>query len=703
MLRKLADAGAARPRRVCALAVLLLVITGIAGSAAPGALKAHNDFSDPGSQAAAARTEIERASGIEPAPGVLALVEAPPGSAAEREVAQRLRRDPAVAEVATYQTTHDRSLVSSDGQSTLVAASLRGGATPQDAVDRIERAFHGDDRVVLGGADVAVVQVNKQASADLGFAEVLVFPLLALLAFAFFRGVAVVLPVAIGILAVFSTFTVLLVVNQVMALSIFALNLVFGLGLGLAVDYSLFLVSRFREEIGMGAEIQDAVRTTMVTAGRTVLLSSLTVAAAGISLLVFPLRFLQSMGIGGAVVALVAAGLSLTLLPGLLVLLGGRVGRLTPGPMEQGRWYRLAHRILKHPGVVAALTATVLLAVATPSLGIRWSGVDASILPAGKSARALEDRVRSGFPLIDATPMVIAIDAPRAAAGQVALYARRVSSVAGVRVLGAPRYLGSSVWRLEAGAASPAVQEPAQRALMRVRALSASFPVLVGGDAAEFKDLQSAIGSSLAPALVILFVTTLMILWIMTGSVVLPVKALVMNVLTVGVATGALVWVFQDGRFEGLLSYTSQGGIESTDFLVLVVIAFALSTDYGVFLLTRIKEARDAGIGEREAIAVGLQRTGRIVSAAAILLAVAIGAFVTSKLIFLKELGLGAAIAVLVDAFVVRTLLVPSLMALLGRWNWWQPRLLDRLHRRFDLHPEVLSGEDRSDRTPTSV
>jgi uncharacterized membrane protein YdfJ with MMPL/SSD domain len=245
------------------------------------------------------------------------------------------------------------------------------------------------------------------------------------------------------------------------------------------------------------------------------------------------------------------------------------------------------------------------------------------------------------------------------------------------------RYDGEGIWRLEASTRGGAIDPSAQRVLDLVRSLPAPFRVVVGGEAAEFHDLQAAIRSSLPPALGILVVATLLILWIMTGSVVLPIKALAMTALTVGVATGMLVAVFQDGRLTGILSYRDQGGIESTDFLVLVAIAFALSTDYGVFLLTRIKEARDRGAGEREAVALGLQRSGRIVTAAAILLAVAIGAFVTSHLIFLKEIGVGAAVALLVDAFVVRALLVPSLMGLLGRWNWWQPAPLRRLHSRF--------------------
>jgi trehalose monomycolate/heme transporter len=689
MLNKFAEAGIRRPRRICLIALLLLIVTGGIGAAAPGVLKARNDFADPRSEAATARTQLEHAANVEPVPGVLALVEAPPVSAAAGDVARTLERERAVARVVTYAKIRDRRLVSRDGNSTLIAASLRADAQPQEAVDHIERAFKGNDRVLLGGSDVALQQVNKQSSEDLGFAEVLVFPLVALLAFLFFRGIAVLLPLGVAILAIFSAFTVLVAVNEVLSLSIFALNLVFGLGLGLAVDYSLFLVSRFREELGRGAEVADAVRTTMTTAGRTILLSSLTVAAAGVSLLVFPLRFLQSMGIGGAVVALLSAAVSLTVLPALFMLLGRRIGRYVPGPEHEGRWYRIAHAVMRRPGIVVAVAVVVLIVVAIPSLGVHWSGVDASILPTSKSARVVSDRMETDFPRVDASPMVLAIDAPLSAVRQVTAYAEAVDRIPGVTEVTRALYAGDGVWQLNASARASAIGQPAQQVLARVRGLAAPFRVAVGGETAEFVDMQSAIGSKLSTALIILIVTALLILWVMTGSVVLPVKALIMNVLTVGVATGVLVWVFQDGRLTGLLSYSSQGGIEPADFLVLVAIVFALSTDYGVFLLTRIKEAHDSGIENREAVAVGLQRTGKIVTAASVLLAVAIGAFVTSKLIFLKELGVGVAVAVLVDAFMVRTLLVPSLMALLGRWNWWQPRILHRLHGKLELHERV--------------
>jgi trehalose monomycolate/heme transporter len=257
--------------------------------------------------------------------------------------------------------------------------------------------------------------------------------------------------------------------------------------------------------------------------------------------------------------------------------------------------------------------------------------------------------------------------------------------VPGVTGVQRARYVGSDTWQVRLGAADDPISARAQRTIDRIRALPAPAPVLVGGAAVSFVDQKASIASALPVALSVLAVVTLAILWLMTGSVVLPVKALLMNALTVATATGLLVFVFQDGRLTSVFDYVSQRGIEQTDFLVLAAIVFALSTDYGVLLMTRIKEARDGGRDNREANAVGLEHTGRVVSATAILLAVAIGALATSQVIFLMEIGLGVLVAVLVDAFMVRSTLVPSLMALLGEWNWWSPRPLRRLHDRIGL------------------
>jgi uncharacterized membrane protein YdfJ with MMPL/SSD domain len=688
MLARITSPGAHHPRRTAVLALLLVLLAAVLGGPVASKLNARNAFEDPSSQSAQARTQIERATGIESSAGVIALVHAAPLSATVSAAAQTLRHDPAVASVTSYADTHAASLVPRDGRATLLAASLRSSAEPNAVVDRLTKDFAANRAVQLGGPDVSMRQTNLQATKDLSFAELLAFPLLALLALLIFRGVAAVLPLGVGVSSVLGSLVALRLINAGLPLSSFALNVVIGLGLGLSIDYSLILVSRFREELGTGAETTAAITATMATAGRTVIFSALTVAAAMASLIVFPLRFLQSIGIGGAVVALTAATTSLLLLPALFVLLGARLGAVKPAPVGHGFWHRLSSAVMRHPGIIATATIAVLLLASVPTLHTKWSGVDASVLPRSQSSRVVSDTIAHEFPGANSTPTVIALSAPSSAGPPLAAYARRLATIEDVTSVSTPRRLSANTWQLDVSTAGAPIGGAAQSALNEIRALRAPYPAAVGGQAAQFHDQQSSIAASLPLALAILALSTLLILWLMTGSVILPIKALAMNALTVGAALGLLVLVFQDGRFTGPLSYTSQGGIESTDFLVLAAIVFGLSTDYGVFLLTRIKEAHDRGLANHEAVAAGLQRTGRVVTAGAIMVAVALGAFATSHVVFIKELGLGTAAAVLIDAFVIRALLVPALMALLEDWNWWSPAPLRRLHARLNVGEE---------------
>lgn len=667
------------------LGAVLFTVVGVVGGPAPGSFNATNAFNDPGSQSTRAETQIKRATRAQPSADVIALVRASPTSSEVALVARTLSADPGVVSVAVPPPSGPSGLVSRDRRQVLVAATLRAAASETDVAKRLQSAFAGDHDVTLGGNAVANVQINDQATSDLAIAELFAFPLLALLCLLIFRGVAALLPLAIGGFSVLAAFAVLRAINTVLALSPFALNLVIGAGLGLGVDYSLFCVSRFREELGRGADVPEAVRRTMQTAGRTVLFSAVTVAAALACLTVFPQRFLVSMGLGGLVVALLAAASSVVFLPALFMLMGRRLGKVKPRPVGSGLWYRLAQAVMQHPGIVAAVTALALLALATPALGIRWSGIDASVLPTGKSARQVSDVIAHDFPGADSTPAILALRAPTGADATLRTYAARLGRIPGVYHVSGPRFLGSDTWEIEVDGHGTPITEQSQSIVRAIRAGPAPYPVSVGGATADLIDQHAATTRTLPVAIPLLIVLTITVLWLMTGSVVLPVKALLMNLLTTAATAGLLVLVFQDGNLTGLLGFTKPEGIEQTDFLVLVAIVFGLSTDYGVMLLTRIKEARDHGLTNADAVAVGLQRSGAIVTAAAILLAVALGAFMTSKLVFLKELGFGAAVAVLIDAFVVRALLVPALMRLLGSANWWSPRPLRRLHDRLGV------------------
>ena len=679
MLARLAHHVTTRPRAVLLAAVAFLALAGVFGGPVAGLLSTGDDFQDPGAQSIAATERLEATAGVEPAPAVIAVVR--PGGDVDA-VSRRLGGVGGVARVAT-----PTPLAGGEGVS--VAVFLAAGADQALVADRIEEAFTRDEDVLLGGGAFAQPAVGEQVSADLARAELLAFPILFLLSLFVFRGVvAALLPLAVGALTIMGTFLGLRVVNEATLLSIFALNLSIGLGLGLAIDYSLFVISRFREELAGGLTPPDAIRRTMATAGRTVVFSALTVAAALLALLVFPQRFLYSMGIAGALTALLAMIVSLTALPAVLVVLGHRIDALAPGRWQRQRvaaagsfWDRWARGVMRRPGPIAAVTAAVLIVVGLSATRIDFVGVDASVLPRDTEPRQVADALAGGA---DATsPITVALTAPRQAGDAVAGYAQRLQALPAAAGASEPRFLGQGTWQVDVVPSAAALDERSLELVEAVRGVPAPGQALVAGESARFVDQQVALADRLPLAAAILALTTLVLLFALTGSIVLPLKALLMNVLTLSAAFGLLVLVFQDGRFEDALGYVSQGGIESTQPLVLLAIAFGLSTDYAVFLLTRIKEEHDRGAGTEDAVAFGLARTGRIVTAAAVLFCVAIGAFATSEIIFIKQVGLGTAAAVLIDATIVRALLVPALMKLLGDWNWWAPRPLRRLHERF--------------------
>jgi uncharacterized membrane protein YdfJ with MMPL/SSD domain len=702
MLSGLARVVATHPRRLLAVAFVFFAAALAFGTPVTGLLSAGNadDFVDPNAESRIASAQLEDALGRTLSPAIIVLVRGsdPVRSAAGqrklRRVVTRLRADPAVARVASALKAPKRTpLIARDGRASYVAGYLRSDAGEGDAGERIAAALEDVGGVTVGGYAVAVPQVSDRVSEDLARAEMLAFPLLFLLSLLVFRGaVASLLPLFVGLLTIMGTFLGLRIVNEITLLSIFALNLTIGLGLGLAIDYSLFVLSRYREEMERFGPGREAIAETLRTAGRTVVFSSLTVAAAMLCLLVFPARFLYSMGAAGAITAMVACVVSLTALPALLMVLGHRVNALAPARLrhrevllQRGFFYRLSRLVMRRPGTIALVTSAVLIAAGLPFLRIEFTGVDASVLPSGTSAKVVDTALRTEFPPGPTSPLHVAVDAPASATTQMSAFARRLRQLDGAAAVDPPRYVGERTWLVDVTPNAPALDESSLQLVDAVRAAPAPGPVRTAGESARFVDQLEAFGGRLPLALVLLALTTLVILFAMTASVVLPLKALLMNVLGLSAAFGLLVLVFQDGRFESLLDYESQGALEVTQPLVLLAIAFGLSTDYGVFLLTRIKEARDAGATNDEAVAIGLQRTGRIVTAAALLLVIAIGSFATSSIIFVKEVGLGTAAAVLIDATIVRALLVPSLMKLLGERNWWSPAPLRRLHARLRL------------------
>jgi uncharacterized membrane protein YdfJ with MMPL/SSD domain len=702
MLTNLATVIHANGRRVLLVAVLAAAIAGAFGS---GVAKHMSPYGadDPATQSVQATNRFEAAAHRKIDPGVVAIVSAGDvhGAAARQrveQVARGLRAERDVASAVSFYDTRDPAMVSRDGRSTYVAASFKPRSDHQleDAAQRIEDRFAGARDVRLGGEQIANAQANTQVGKDLARAELLAFPFIFLLSLLFFRSlVASLLPPLIGGMAIVATFFALRIVTGFVDLSVFSLNFVTGLGLGLAIDYSLFMVSRYREEAATSGFGVETLRRTLQTAGRTILFSSLTVAAAVASLALFPQRFLYSMGIAGALVALVAATLALVVLPALLTVLGPRVNRYAPArlqraadrdarPAHSGAWYRLSRFVMRRPGRVAVLSAALLIALGIPFAGIKFTTVTANVLPHSASARQVDDALARDFPPNRTSPVEVVVGAP-AGSKQVSAVAAQIKRLPGVSAVARAQPAGASNALLAVAPAQRPLSGATKDLVRRIRAIHAPVYLGVAGQTAGFLDLEHSLGAHLPAVLAVIVAATLLVLFLFTGSVVLPVKAVVMNLLSLSAVLGILVLIFQDGRLEGLLSYTSQGALDATQPIFLAAVAFGLATDYGVFLLSRIKEARDGGVSDSEAVAVGLERTGRIVTAAAILFAVAIGAFATSQLVFIKELGLGTALAVLIDASIVRALLVPSLMALLGSWNWWAPRPLRRLHDRFGL------------------
>lgn len=696
MLERLARLADRRARRVLIFAAVFFVVAGALGAGVADRLDPFG-ADDPETESVVADERLERAGFRET--GVVVLVEgvdvrSPRGRERIEGISRELGRDPDVASVSSFLTTGSRDFLSRDGDSTYLALALAptDDHARHDAAERIAESLAGERGVQVGGPALAESQVNGQVEQDLRTAELLAFPLLLLLSLLFFRSlVAALLPLLVGGLAIVGTFLMLRVASELTSISIFALNVAIGLGLGLAIDYSLFVVSRYREEVARTGPGLEAMRRTLATAGRTVLFSSLTVAGALASLLVFPQRFLYSMGIAGFFVALIAAAIALTVLPAVLTLLGNRVNALAPGflarraerdarPAQEGFWYRLSQRVTRFPGRIAVAAAALLIALGIPFLGIQFTAVDAQVLPESASAHQVDDTLQTDFRPYRDTPVTLAVDGGADEAARIADAAARLPAAAAVT---SPREVGGGIYAVDVISTSPPLADASQELVRDLRALEGD--ALVTGTTAHYLDLQASLGDHLPILLAIVAAVTIGVLFVMTGSLILPLKQIVMNALGLSATFGILVLTFQDGRLEGLLGYTSQGGLEATQLLLLFATVFGLSTDYGVFLLSRIKEARDGGYSDSEAVALGLERTGRIVTAAALLFAVAFGAFVSSEIIVLKILGLGTAIAVLVDATIIRGLLVPSLMQLLGRWNWWAPEPLRRLHAQIGL------------------
>jgi RND superfamily putative drug exporter len=644
-------------------------------------------FTDPAAEGSRASERASDALGYDAEPGIVILargdVTAPPARAEVQRIARRLERNRDVANVVTpFDHDGGARLLARDRRSAAILVHLRetDEAQLEDVVKRVEPDVRSSTlRLEQGGFAVSFTDVNETVRADLVRAELIAFPVVAILLMIVFRGVvAALLPLLIGGIAVVGTFLALRILSELTDVSIFALNITTALGLGLAVDYGLLLTSRYREELERSGPGWEAHRRTVATAGRAVLFSGLTVSAAIASLLILPQRFLYSMGAGGAVVSLLAAAAALLATPAMFALLGERVNALAlrgGGVAREGsgRWYRVAQAVMRHPAPVALAAAAVLIAAALPLAGVTLTQPGAEAVPRGKDSRDVTETLRASYAANLQSPMIVAL--PGGDRG----VADRLQRIDGLRAVTPAQPLPGGGALIQAVPAAPPLSERAQDTLAEVRRAVAPAGGLVGGQTADFADFKSSLADHAPAVIALVAITTTAILFVMTGSLILPLKTLLMNVLSIAATFGLMVLAFQHGLLDWAFGYDGPSALEISLLVVIGATTFGLATDYAVLVLARIKEYRDRGLPDQEAVALGIERTGRVITAAAALLAVVFLAFGTSDVFFMKQVAFGQAVAVIIDASIVRALLVPALMRLLGRWNWWAPAPLRRL------------------------
>jgi len=617
-----------------------------------------------------------------------------------------LPRDRALS-AATYWSTGSREFASTSGHDTYAVIELAGtsDSARQASYDAIKAELSAPGlRSQTGGIVAADETIDQQTTASITRAESLSLPILLILLLVIFGGLAAAsLPLAIGVLGILGSFTALRLLTLITGVSVFSLNITTILGLGLGIDYGLFLVSRFREELHRQDSVPDAVARTVATAGRTVLVSGATVAIVLASLMLFPETILRSIGYGGVATVLVDMIAALTVLPALLAVLGPRVNSLRirrsvqrpPGAEGTGGWSRLAHSVLRRPVRYAVAIIVLLLALGSPFLRVVWGGVDATALPASSAPRLVTETLNRDFPGNPTAPIesVVQFGAPIAGsparAAALAAYTSRLRHVPGVasaRITGTRGDIG----RVDLGYA-PGPYTPAARAILAgvrdVRA-PAGATAYVGGQTAQLADELSSLGQRLPAMALTVVIATFLLMFTAFGSLILPLQAIAANVLSLSAMYGVMTWIFQDGHLSGLLDFTPNGTISPTIPVLMFAIMFGLSMDYEVFLLARIKERYDATGDHSAAIAAGLQRTGAVITSAALLLVIVVGAFSASSITFIKMMGVGMIVALVLDATLVRLLLVPATMRLLGSASWWAPAPLRRLYARYGIHEQ---------------
>ncbi|OBI62118.1 hypothetical protein A5667_10425 [Mycolicibacterium fortuitum] len=757
MLHRIAHLALAAPRRVLVVAALVMVAAGVFGIPVAKSLSA-GGFQDPTSESARAtallsdkfaRGDMQLVISI--ADDSAAGANSPAARAVGTDIAAKLKASPYVTEVSSAWTVPPpaaATLISKDGKTGLILAGITGGESgaQKHAKELTDQLVHDRDGVTVraGGEAMIYVQINGQSEKDLLMMESIAIPLSFLVLVWVFGGLlAAALPLAVGGFAILGSLAVLRGFTMVTDVSIFALNLTVAMGLALAIDYTLLIVSRYRDELADGADPDRALVRTMVTAGRTVLFSAMTVALSMVAMVLFPMYFLKSFAYAGIAVVALAAFAAIVVAPAAIVLLGDRLdaydvrrflrrvlGRPEPvrKPVEQTFWYRMTKRVMRRSVPAGLAVIALLLMLGAPFLGIKWGFPDDRVLPSSASSRQLGDELRNDFAVDSSTAVTVVMpDVTRLTPAQLDRYAGDLSRAAdGVSVsapggtfvdgrrVGPPTSgtgMAEGSAYLTVGSHVPLFSDASEAQLDALHAVPAPAEVQFTGLAQVNRDSSHAITSRLPMVLGIIAAITFVLLFLLTGSVVLPLKALVLNILSLSAAFGALVWIFQDGHL-GALGTTSTGTLVANLPVLLFCIAFGLSMDYEVFLVSRIREywlesGRPRADGTEmsprqrndESVALGLARTGRVVTAAALLMSISFAALIAAQVAFMRMFGLGLTIAVLVDATLVRMLLVPAFMHLMGQWNWWAPAPLARLHERIGISEsgpdDAVSGDAR--------
>jgi RND superfamily putative drug exporter len=708
-----------RRRSVLIATVVLVVAAGVFGGSVIDRLTS-GGFEDESSESFEAAETLKEQFGVE-APNLVLLVTAESGSVDDpavveggRTLTEELAAEEGIEGVVSYWSTGAPTLRSDDSSQGLVVATITGDADQgRERIEEISPKFNRDGEVIdveVGGFEEVFRAVSVQVEEDLVRAETIAIPItLILLLFVFGSLVSAALPVAIGGIAIVGSFFVLRVLTGFTDVSIFALNLITAMGLGLGIDYSLFVVSRYREELRHGLAPHDAVVQTVKTAGRTVAFSGFTVALSLLALLIFPLTFLRSFAYAGVAVVLLAALAAVVFLPALLAVLGHRVDKLAIWRRRdraegEGFWHRMATTVMRRPLPIATAVIAFLLFLGAPFLGVEFGRTDHRVLPAESQVRGTMEEIGANFSVNNAESLQIVAAGVTGANEQVDAYASELSTIDGAASVEAvtgtyaggqrvaepneasARFANESGTWLSVMPGGDTTADEREQLVRDIRSLGAPFDVDVAGLAAADIDGRESLFSRLPLAGLLIGAATFVLLFLMFGSVVVPLKAIVLNLLSLTATFGALVWIFQSGNLSGVLDFTSTGALDVTMPILMFCIAFGLSMDYEVFLLSRIKEEYDRTGDNTASVALGLERTGKIVTAAALLLSIVFVAFATSSVTFIKLFGVGLTIAVLADASLVRATLVPAFMRLAGRANWWAPRWMRKVYDRFGIN-----------------